>query len=72
MIVERGIDVVAPVLHEFTYQAFLADVLGVESRYTTDEGQEIIVDESDSVWVRLQGIFTFAARLSTQAYCKGH
>ena len=51
LIVERGVDVVSPLLHEFTYQALVADVLGVESRYKTDEGQDIILDESDVIWV---------------------
>jgi hypothetical protein len=53
LIVDRGIDVVAPLLHEFTYQAFVADLLDVHSRYSPDEGgAEVILDESDPVWVR--------------------
>lgn len=53
LIVDRGIDVVAPLLHEFTYQAFVADLLDVHTRYTPEESnQEVILDDSDEVWVR--------------------
>jgi syntaxin-binding protein 1 len=62
LIVERGCDVATPLLHEFTYQAFIADVLGVQAgKYTTDEGKEVIIDENDGVWVKAPYSFAHEA-----------
>lgn len=51
MILERGIDVVSTLLHEFTYQAFIADVLGITDRFKDQEGKDVVLDEGDLVWV---------------------
>lgn len=51
LVLERGIDVVSTLLHEFTYQAFIADVLGITERLKDEAGKEAILDETDLVWV---------------------
>jgi syntaxin-binding protein 1 len=54
LIVERGIDVVAPLLHEYSYQAMVADLLDVETKYKYLDGEEekeAMLDESDLIWV---------------------
>ena len=50
LIVERGMDLAAPLVHEFTYQAMASDLLDVDSRYSNGS-KEFILDESDAVWV---------------------
>lgn len=56
IIVDRTIDTVAPLLHEFTYQAMINDLLPIEEgtkyNYTTAEGQNVSVslDDSDPLW----------------------
>merc|ERR1712227_164843 len=60
IIVDRGYDPVAPVVHELTYQAMVMDLVEIDNdviRYTTvnDHGvtvnKEVILDDNDSMWV---------------------
>jgi syntaxin-binding protein 1 len=63
LIVDRSADPLTPLLHEFTYQAMVCDLLDVkEGRYTyqyTDRGgkpvqKEVLLDESDPLWPSLR------------------
>merc|ERR1711953_101639 len=63
IIVDRGYDPVAPIIHELTYQAMVNDLLEMDGdviRYTTtnDQGQEqlkeVILDEHDTMWTDYQ------------------
>ncbi|KAI9013445.1 Sec1-like protein [Hyaloraphidium curvatum] len=60
IIADRSIDPVAPLLHEFTYQAMINDLLQIQDgnkyTYTTAEGavQSVTLDESDPLWVRIR------------------
>jgi syntaxin-binding protein 1 len=57
LIIDRTMDVVAPLLHEFTYQALMADVVRFEpnGKIKWDgEGSvngEVIIDEQNEAWV---------------------
>ncbi|KAJ2033824.1 syntaxin binding protein 1 [Coemansia sp. S3946] len=60
VIVDRSADPFAPVLHEFTYEAMVHDLLDIEDgnkfSYTaqlangTEEVKTVVLDESDPVW----------------------
>ncbi|CAG8548514.1 343_t:CDS:10, partial [Acaulospora morrowiae] len=60
-IADRTIDMCAPLLHEFTYQAMANDLLPIEDgnkytyNYTGEDGEqaatEAILDDTDNVWV---------------------
>ncbi|KAI9293309.1 Sec1-like protein [Neoconidiobolus thromboides FSU 785] len=64
IITDRSIDPFAPILHELTYQAMVADLLGLEDgkryshKYVNGLGieveEEVILDESDPVWNSLR------------------
>jgi len=63
LIVDRSIDAVAPVIHEWTYEAMVYDLLGVKEgvyNYTAEtnagkrEKHVVLLDESDAVWVDLR------------------
>ena len=56
----RGCDAVAPIIHEWTYEAMAYDLLGLTSstfRYESEtaggkvESKEHILDERDELWV---------------------
>jgi hypothetical protein len=71
LVLERGNDVVSTLLHEFTYQAFIADVLGITHRLKDEDGKEVVLDEEDLVWVP----FIFCLRIegeSAQTCCKSY
>jgi len=63
-IVDRSIDIYAPILHEFTYKAMVNDVLQIENgrkftyNYVGTDGsiatKEAILDESDTIWVDIR------------------
>ncbi|RIB13678.1 Sec1-like protein [Gigaspora rosea] len=63
-IVDRSIDMYAPILHEFTYQAMANDVLQIENgkkftyNYVGADGstatKDAILDESDTIWVDIR------------------
>eukprot|EP00842_Homolaphlyctis_polyrhiza_P002763 jgi/Hompol1/3488/HPOL_003257-RA len=52
VICDRTIDVLAPLLHEFSYQAMIADLIGLETGKYKDprDGKETVIDESDPIW----------------------
>ncbi len=65
LILDRSFDLVAPFLHEFTYQAMIYDLLDVDDKhrishtYTDNAGKEqtrkvVLSDESDQLWCRLR------------------
>lgn len=61
LIVDRSVDCIAPVLHEFTYQAMACDLLDIGEdniyvhRYVDGKGEEqtrtIMLDENDPIWI---------------------
>jgi syntaxin-binding protein 1 len=61
LICDRSIDAIAPLLHEFTYQAMTIDNIEFErgniflNKTTNNEGKEIVkkvmIDENDEIWV---------------------
>ncbi|KAK9906798.1 hypothetical protein WJX75_008240 [Coccomyxa subellipsoidea] len=63
IILDRGCDAVAPIIHEWTYEAMAYDLLGLTSntfRYESEtaggkvESKEHILDERDELWVELR------------------
>ncbi|KAI8472381.1 MAG: Sec1-like protein [Monoraphidium minutum] len=63
IVVDRGIDPVAPVMHEWTYEAMVHDLLPMEGnviRYVAEaasgrqEPREHVLDEADETWVELR------------------
>ncbi|KAJ1343596.1 hypothetical protein BSLG_001865 [Batrachochytrium salamandrivorans] len=52
IITDRSIDVLAPLLHEFSYQAMAGDLIGLETGKYKDrrDGKETIIDETDPIW----------------------
>ncbi|KAJ3378709.1 vacuolar sorting protein VPS33/slp1, partial [Entophlyctis sp. JEL0112] len=55
LIVDRGLDVVAPLVHEFTYQALVNDYLVLEDGNKivnrSDDDKVAVLDETDKIWV---------------------
>ena len=61
IIVDRSFDMVAPLLHEFTYQAMMNDLLVLRNgKYSfkiddsTDEKKTASLDENDAIWKMLR------------------
>ncbi|KNC48746.1 syntaxin-binding protein 1 [Thecamonas trahens ATCC 50062] len=63
LIVDRSVDVLAPLLHELTYQAMCYDLLPLdgakyEYKYTDGSGAKqsktVLLDESDPLWISLR------------------
>ena len=56
IICDRTCDLVAPLLHEFTYQAMCQDLLPIHhgNRYDVKGGRTVALDEQDSLWVHLR------------------
>lgn len=62
LIVDRGVDPLAPLLHEFTYQAMVYDLLEIENdiykyNYTSNSGaqkKDVILGEADVLWPSLR------------------
>ena len=63
LVVDRGVDPVAPVIHEWTYECMCYDLLKVENnvfKYDIDtnvggaEEREVVLGEQDPVWAELR------------------
>jgi len=57
LILDRSIDAVAPIIHEWTYEAMVYDLLKIENnvyKRTTGESAEVPLDEEDPVWKELR------------------
>ena len=52
VIVDRSIDCLAPLLHEFSYQAMVADLLGlVDGKfYDAADQRDVLLDDTDRIW----------------------
>ncbi|KAI8923760.1 Sec1-like protein [Entophlyctis helioformis] len=52
VISDRTLDVIAPLLHEFSYQSMVADLIGLENGKYRDkkEGKDVALDETDPIW----------------------
>ena len=65
-ILDRSVDLVAPLVHEFTYQAMACDLLPIVDgvkythEFTESDGssqvKEVVLDETDEVWVETRHI----------------
>lgn len=65
LILDRTIDVIAPLIHEFTYQAMANDLLPLRESGTTytygyvggngeDAVKDVVLDEEDPLWVQVR------------------
>ena len=63
LIVDRSVDPVAPIIHEWTYEAMAHDLLAIANNvysYSVDtnagetETHDVLLDENDTVWVELR------------------
>eukprot|EP01103_Thecamoeba_quadrilineata_P010884 TRINITY_DN2471_c0_g1_i2.p1 TRINITY_DN2471_c0_g1~~TRINITY_DN2471_c0_g1_i2.p1 ORF type:complete len:442 (-),score=90.41 TRINITY_DN2471_c0_g1_i2:42-1367(-) len=63
LILDRSVDLFAPLLHEFTYQAMAYDLAGIQNeRYVftfvnaneKEEKKEVLLNESDNIWKELR------------------
>lgn len=51
LIVDRSIDVLSPLLHEFSYQAMATDLIGLNNgKYKDEKLEEQHLDDNDQVW----------------------
>lgn len=55
IILDRTMDIIAPILHEFTYQAMVHDLLEIkDNKYSYNAGndgpKEAILDDNDNLW----------------------
>ncbi|KAI8820209.1 Sec1-like protein [Fimicolochytrium jonesii] len=51
LIVDRAADLVSPLLHQFTYQSMVMDLLNIEgNKFQPPDGDEVKLDENDLVW----------------------
>lgn len=66
LILDRSIDQIAPLIHEWTYDAMCHDLLKMEgNKYTYEvpsnsggnpENKEVLLDEEDPIWVELRDV----------------
>jgi len=66
LIVDRSVDPLSPLMHEYTYQAMIMDLLGIENdRYTHEvttgggesQRQDVLLNETDPLWAKLRHLF---------------
>ncbi|KAI8803316.1 Sec1-like protein [Cladochytrium replicatum] len=61
IILDRGIDLVTPLMHDLTFQALVNDVLGEEEpnkvTYGSDEVKTVTLEDKDSVWASIRHKF---------------
>jgi hypothetical protein len=65
LIIDRGFDLVAPVMHEYTYQAMLYDLLDIQGEkyqhvIETDgkkETKDVLLNENDILWPTYRHVF---------------
>ena len=54
LILERSLDVLSPLLHEFTYQAMVEDLCTIHGEIVTINQQNYVVSEDDILWNELR------------------
>lgn len=60
LLVDRTHDLISPLIHEFSYQSMLADILGLgengklvyKKESGLNEGKDIILNEKDKIWTK--------------------
>mmetsp|Transcript_8158 Transcript_8158/g.30100 ORF Transcript_8158/g.30100 Transcript_8158/m.30100 type:complete len:632 (+) Transcript_8158:183-2078(+) len=76
LILERSFDPVAPVIHEWTYEAMVHDILDVKGKmYTYEfetnrggmEEKHVLLDEHDLVWLELRHVHFAEASMTLDA-----
>jgi len=60
LLLDRGDDLVSPLMHDFIYQPMVHDLLEMDGdriTFTNDKGtkSDVLLDEKDSIWVELRG-----------------
>eukprot|EP01080_Neovahlkampfia_damariscottae_P006730 gene6730-10895_t len=71
-ILDRSVDTVAPLVHEFTYQAMFQDLLRVEKgniytyEYVDGENKtvskKVVIDDNDKIWVKYRHLHIVESR----------
>lgn len=60
LLLDRSDDALSPLMHDFTYQSMVHDLLAMEGDRITVQNEagketDVLLDEKDSVWVELRG-----------------
>ena len=58
LVLDRNIDLNAPMLHDFSYQSLVFDLLDTDTQCTVhlSEKEKVRLDEADELWQRMKGM----------------
>ncbi|KAI9104095.1 Sec1-like protein [Phlyctochytrium arcticum] len=55
LIMDRANDIISPLVHQFSYQAFIGDVLTMDDwNFINEKGEKTTLDEKDKVWNQIR------------------